>query len=462
MEKSIPRTIAEGTFWISSSTLWIKVISLVSVLLMLRSLGVAEYGSLELTLSMVALFSIFMLPGLDMLITADMSIAKGVGAFGKALGILRMFFLLQVALAFTAFAVAFLTAEWWGHLYDISPTHVRLVALLFLMGPVRTAYSVLFRVQLRFFLQSLITFLEEAAKMVILASLFFLSEITIAGVILAMVAAQAVALVLLAVPFARTWASLGAGNRAERISRGDSFLGRGVWTVLTTYVGNLGKTARLWIIQRLLGAEAVGLYAVALGLIGHTLALVPLYSVLSPLLSQYAHERERFVKILNKGMKYQFIAYLLVGVAAFFAFPPVISWLFPTYAAAMPLFKVMLLGLVPVAFISVLTPAFFALKLQKNFFASMVFKTVVSLVCTFGLVMLFGLWGLAYEYTLTSVLYGLERLRSLRKHVSGVSVSWRYLSSFDDEDRLLLSKSLGFLYAQAPFLRRQESNSALD
>jgi O-antigen/teichoic acid export membrane protein len=223
----------------------------------------------------------------------------------------------------------------------------------------------------------------------------------------------------------------------------------------------VGKTARLWVIQRLLGHEAVGLYSVAIGLIGHTMALVPLSSIVAPMLPQYVHDRQRFTKLLNKAMKYQFLAYLAVGVVGFFVFPPVLQWLFPSYAAAMPLFRIMLIGLVPVAFISVLTPAFFALKLQKSFFFSMVFKTVVSIVFTFGLVVMFGIFGLAYEYIFTSLVYGFERLRTLRKHVPGISISRTYLFTFDDDDRLLIRKSFNFFYKTSSFLRREGNDSGV-
>ena len=218
----------------------------------------------------------------------------------------------------------------------------------------------------------------------------------------------------------------------------------------------VGKSIRLWIIQRMLGTEAVGIYAVAIGLIGHTIALAPLGSVIAPILPQYVQDRERFTRLLNKGMKYQLIAYLTIGGIGFFVFPPILLRIFPDYAPAMPLFQIMLFGLVPVALISIFTPAFFALKLQKNFFYSMVFKTIVSIAFTYGLIVMFGIWGLAYEYILTSVVYGAERMRVLRKHIPDVRFDSRHFISFDNDDRLLIGKMSGFVGRLMPlsFTRR--------
>lgn len=445
MPKSLLHTAGEGTFWVSASTIVVKVVSLVAVFVMLSRLGVSDYGTLELVLSLVGLFSILSLPGLDTLVVADMGIEKGRGNLTRARQILAAYTSLQVTLALLACVLVLLAAQFLSHLYQVPVSYIQALCAFFVLGPLRGAYSALFRVNLQFFALSLVTFLEECFKLGFLLLFFFYADMHVGGVMLAMLSAQLLMLMVLAPAVVRIWFALSGGVSDARVRWRELLKGRGTWSVLTTYVGNVGKTARLWIIQRLLGAEAVGLYAVAVGLIGHTMALVPLYSVVSPMLPQYVHDKERFTKLLNKAMKYQLLAYLLLGVVGFFLFPPILRWLFPEYAASLPLFQVMLLGLIPVAFISVLTPAYFALKLQKNFFFSMLFKTVVSLLFTYGLVTAFGFFGLAYEYILTSVVYGLERLRTLHKHVPGISVSRKHLLAFDEDDRMVLDKSCSAL-----------------
>ncbi len=457
MQKSIPRIIAEGTLWTSSSTLVVKVISLASVFLILRSLGVAEYGIIELSLSITALFSLSLLPGLDTLVVADMGIEKEKGEAGRARSLLRLFIMLQYALAATATAVIFFLAENIAAFYSVPVLFVQLVAASFLLSPLRSAYGLLFRVQLRFFLLSLLTLLEESSRFVFLLASFLFFGLEGSGVLLSILFSQGMALVLLAPVFIREWRALSGGSGGAYHIR-ELAISRGFWSVLSTYVGNVGKSARLWIIQRLLGAEAVGLFAVALGLIGHTLALAPLSSVLSPMLPQYVGRRDTFIKLITKGIKYQFLAYVVIGVIGFFLFPPLIEYLFPQFVSAIPLFRVMLFGLIPVAVISVVTPVYFALRLQRNFFISMAFKTTISIIFTYGLAVIFGIWGLAVEYILTSVVYGFERVWTLRKHIPELALTPSF--TFDDTDRLLLQKSTAtFTRVMPGFLKKRPVDS---
>jgi len=444
MDKSILRTASEGTFWISFSTLLVKVVGIATVFIMLSRLGAAQYGNLELALSITSLFSIFMLPGIDALVVADMGSEIGKGSGRQARVILQTYLVLQYVLALCAFAIVFFGATFFASTYNTSTHYIQLVSLQFLIGPLRTTFGVLFRVQLKFILQSLLTFIEETFKLISIASLFVLVRPSVTAVLVSIIISQLATLLVLTPSFISGMRTLSHG--ATSVLRWWYLItGHGLWTLLSSYAGNVGRALRLWIIQKLLGPEAVGLYAVASGLIGHTTALVPLSTVLTPLLAQYVHEKVRFMRLLVKGIKYQLIANIgLIGVG-FFVFPPILRWLFPQYMQAFPLFQLMLFALIPGAVISVVTPAFFALKLQRSFFASMVLKTVLTVVFDYAGIVLFGIWGLAFESIATSVVQAFERARSLRRHVPDLPPAHMlYSMRFDEDDRLVLEKVQGF------------------
>lgn len=445
MTKSLKRITAEGTLWTSGSTLVVKVLGLASVFFILRALSAEQYGILELTLSIPVLLSIFLLPGLDSLVLADMGAEYGRGERRRARSILTSFMRLQILLAFAAWAITFFGAAIFTHLYPVSVSYIQAASFLFLIGPLRTAYATVFRVQLKFFALSSISFLEEFFKLSMLLLVFFFFELSIVWVIVIMATSQLLVLGVLALPFIRGWMEMTGGGMSEPIPSFQLLQGRGAWSVLSVYAGNVGKAARLWVIQRILGAEAVGLYAVASGLMGHTMALAPIHAVVAPILPQFSHDPSRFARIFSKSIKYQLLSYCAIGVVGFFAFPPILSWLFPDYASAMPLFQIMLLGLIPIAFLSVITPAFAALKLQKSFFASVLIKDVVSIVLTYILATLFGLPGVAYEYVLSTSIYVFERLRRLQRHMKEISVLRTQIFSFDDDDRLILGKVSSFV-----------------
>lgn len=453
MEKSIIRVVGEGTLWASSSTVIVKILSFTSIFLILSQLGVSEYGILELVLSITTLLSIFMLPGLDALVVADMGVEKGRGEPGSARMILGSFLTLQLMFATVGWALLFFGASLFAHLYSVPPHYVHTTAFFFLLAPLRAAYGILFRVNLQFQLQSLLSVLEEGIKLILLGVLFFVSDLGVFKLLFIMLSSQSIALLILFPYFLAGWRSL-AGEPRTTLPWWGLLTGHGKWGILSTYVGNLGKSIRLWILQRMLGAEAVGIYAVAIGLIGHTAALAPLYSIISSMLPQFVHDRARFIKLFNKGVKYQFLAYVVLGFFAFAFFPPFLTMIFPRYQDAFPLFQLMLLSLLPSAVTLIINPVFTAFRLQKSLFMSNSIKALMTVVFTYIGVALFGIWGVVFESLLTSVFQAVERLWSLRRQMPGITISRSSLTTFDDEDRIVLKKIRTVIGRVSPLAER--------
>ncbi|MDE1924846.1 MAG: oligosaccharide flippase family protein [Patescibacteria group bacterium] len=438
MNVPIVKTVAQGTALTSFTTILIKLIGLVSVFLILSRLSAAQYGVVELSLSLTSLLGIFMLPGISSLVLADVGAEKGRGNLSSARAILYSSLTLQLSLGVVAWAAVFFGADVFVRLYHLSSYDIRIVSFLFLLSPLTTTIGTLFLLHLRFFEQSLMNVLSEAAKLILLFVLLLYVHLTVEGVLYAVLFSQLLTVLVLGPRSLRLFSMLHDGAATPRVPWSRFLWGRGMWSTLSTYTGNVGSAARLWIIRRVLGEEAVGLYAVAAGLMSHTTALVPLPSVLTPLLPQYAHDKERFVRLVRKGIEYQFLAYLVLGAGAFIFFPPIFGWIFPKYVGAFPLFRLMLLGLIPGAVIAIVTPAFSALKLQKSFFMSMLFKTASTIVFAFIGVTYFGLYGLAFESVLTGTLQAIGRVRSLRKYLGGVRLFRSDFLSFDDEDRVVI------------------------
>lgn len=439
MSKSILRTAGEGTFLISASTIVLKVIGLATVFLMLSNLEAGQYGNLELALSITALLSIFMLPGFDVVMVADIGSEIGKGNGRQAGAVLAAFLALQCILAMIAFLGTLFAAELLASAYNISTAYVQIVSFLFLLGPMRSAYGILFRARMQFFLQSLISLLEETFKLVSVWVLFFMIKPGVITVLVSILVAQSLTLIFLMPAFISSVRLL-RGGEFEGIRWWHLLTGHRMWGLLASYTGNVGRSVRLWLIQHMLGPEAVGLYAVASGLIGHTTALVPLSTVLTSLLSHYAHQKERFVRLLVKGIQYQFLANMLLIVVGFLLFPPILGRLFPQYVEAFPLFQLMLFALIPGAIVTIVTPAFFALKQQKSYFASTAFKAVLTVLFSYLGIFWFGLFGLAFESIVTAGIQAFERVRSLRRHVPELPPLRLFSLRFDADDKLLFAK----------------------
>jgi O-antigen/teichoic acid export membrane protein len=85
------------------------------------------------------------------------------------------------------------------------------------------------------------------------------------------------------------------------------------------------------------------LFGVAMGLYQHTMSLVPLSSILSSLLPQFTEKKDQFLRLINKGIKYQVLSYVGMSVLGVSIISFVVEYLFPNYRAAIPLYNVFLL-----------------------------------------------------------------------------------------------------------------------
>ncbi len=442
---ALKKTIGEGTLWFSVSTLGVKFLGLANVFIILRTLSVYEYGQAELVLSIVPLLGFFLLPGLNAVVTADIAVEKGRENLAAAKGMFINFAFLQAALAVCAWAVVFFGAGVLSKFYTEGTADLfRAVSFLFLLSPLRVLVGILLDVHARFRTQSLYGFLEEGAKLIFIILFLFYFGFGVIGIILAAVLSQAVALIV-TLPDARRFLAPFRGVQSFRYPFLFFIRGHGKWNVFSSYLGQFGAKMRLWIIKFLLGTEAVGLYAVAEGFVGHTVSLLPLSRVLTPIIPQAVGDRERFLRIVTKAIKYQVLSFSALMIVAMVAFPPVLVLIFPAYSPSMTLFQIMLLTLLPVAVTGIFRPVFFAFKAQLSLFRAVLAKTLLSLILAPTLIIWFGLTGVAVEFVLTALWFFLERYRVMRVLLPEFSLRIRDFVRVDEFDRMVISAMMSRL-----------------
>lgn len=446
MAKSLTRIIGEGVFLTSATNIGLKVIGLVTVFVMLYALGVYEYGLLKLALAVVPVMSIFFLPGSSDAIIADMGIERGRGNFGRMKALLLSYFKVRFLLGVAGWGILFFGSNVIAYFYagDIASL-LKILSFLFLLEPFRICFSILFRVYLKFFQQSLLTFFEELFKLLLILFFFFTVHIYTIGVAFATVFASLLS-ILIAIfffmPIAKEFFFISA---SERIPMLDVIRLHRKWGILSYYTNSLGPSIRLYMIKFFAGTEAVGLYAVAAGLLAHTMSLFSLGSILGPVFPLYVDQKERFHRLIQKGIKYQLVGFGVLGTFAFFAFPPLISALFPHFASSMELFRIILIALIPLSFAAVFTQVFPALQYQKSLFFGILFKTVVILVASPLFILSFGVAGAAYEFILTTALFTMERYRRIREKIPELHLLRKSFFIVDEEDRIILRKMFKFL-----------------
>lgn len=440
MAKSILRIIGEGTLWTSGSTVILKIIGLATIFLILHRLSVYEYGLIELVGTVVPLFGFFLLPGLSNVVIADMGVARAQGDKSTIRTIFSHYVLVQSTLGVIAWAVVFFGADVISRFYEgQAPNYIKIVSFAFLTGPIRASMLAVFRVYLKYFVQSVQSVVEATLKLTFLVLSFFVFHWGIPGVLWSGIVAEALGIFVMTPAFLKIYRDF-KDAPLHSLSFWSLLKNHGKWSVFAGYFNSFGQNMRLWLIKAVLGTEAVGLFGVAFGLFSHTSSLIPLGNVLGPVLPQYLGEPERLHKIVGKGVKYQFLAFAILGVLGLFVFTPIIAFLFPKYISSLPVFQIMLIALLPLAFASVFTPLFFALKAQKSLFWAIGVKNIAILIFAPLFMWAFGIVGLGIELVLTTAIFVFERYRVLKRILPGFALKWRDFISVDQDDRVIIAK----------------------
>lgn len=438
---SLAKTVGLGTLWASVSSVLIKVVGLATIFIVLHRLSVYEYGLTELAMSILSVLSFFLLPGLTDVVIADMGVQRGKGEVGAMRSLFENYFIFHFLLGVVAWAVMFFGAGLLSLYFEGQIVlMLRILSFSFLVSPFRTMYTIILSVHFQFFWRSFYSLTEEFFKLGIVVLCFALYDVGPVGLVVAVVGSQLLVVLAMLPLLWRLYGRLRRSARQPVQTPWALFLAHGKWSVLSSYFNSLGQNLRLFLIRLMLGTEAVGLFAVAQGLYNHTASLLSVGPILSPIIPQYVSQRERFDKLVSKGVKYQLLAYLGIGLVAVLVFPVVIVYLFPHYASAMTLFRVMLLALIPASFAAVISPIFFALKAQKNLFWAIMLKNVWILVFAPLFIGVFGVIGIAIEFVSTVTFYVMERYKFLRRLMPDLAISPRAFLTVDEVDRMIVER----------------------
>ncbi|MDO8555493.1 MAG: oligosaccharide flippase family protein [bacterium] len=454
MTKSLSTKIGEGVFWLGTNSIIIKLVGLASVFLILRRLSVFEYGVSELVYSVVSLLSLFLLPGLADLILAEFGREKSQNNMGAMKKLFFDYATVSLGLGIILWAVLFFGADIISAYYSKTVAGLlRISSFLFFTMSFRPLVRLLQDANLKFFNASLFSFTEEFAKLGFLILFFFRFNLRIEGIFLSQIFSQVLTFLLFAPVFFTLYRNFSSAKPLADISLRQILFSHGKWAIFINYFSGLADNLRLWIIKFFLGTEAVGLFAVAYGLYGHTSALFPLNSVVKPIIPQYFTEKEKFYKLISKSVKYQALGYFVLSIVAFFLFPPMIGWIFPDYVASMHIFRGLIPSLVITGSAGILTSVFYAMRLQKRLVFNVVFKLVLSAVFLPVFISFFGVYGIALEFFLTAILVAWDRYAALKKALGDFRISLADFFTADDMDKYFIKKIRQFVFSKFSFLR---------
>jgi O-antigen/teichoic acid export membrane protein len=434
---SVVTLVGRGVALNSAATVIGKVVMFANVFITLHFLTVYEYGFSELVMSIISMVGIVLLPGLTSTIVADMGVERGRNNVVGMKTVFHQFILLNFLLGIGAWFVLFFgshpIANIFGNPY--AAQFLQIASFLFLITPLRSASTILASVMLRFFDQAFYGIFEEVTKLLLLLTFIVWMDMGIQGLIYAMVLCQLVVVVLFLPRTISAYRFFSGASSVDHLHFWRVIQDHRMWGIGTAYTAAITQNVRLWLIKFLLGTEAVGIFAFASGLFSHIASLMPLSSVLAPIIPRYVDKHEQLARIVRASIKVQLVlagTFLLGAYVTSYLF---VLALFPKYLAAVPLLYVLLLTIIPNSVMSIFTPVFNAFKQQRSLLYSKLLQLVCLIVLLPPSIFVFGLNGVGVEIFLNALINGFERHRRIKRLIPNFRFGSREIFHTDEYEK---------------------------
>jgi O-antigen/teichoic acid export membrane protein len=439
MDNTFSQKIIRGFVSVFAGSFAVRLVGFLVSIFLLRSLSLHAYGTYQLVLAAGSLFGLLLLQGLDEVIVAAVAKALATQGVMSARILSRGYFLFKCATGGAVWLLLHfgipLLERWYSS--DILQ-FLGLYSWVFLLIPFERTIVMYYTTRRNFVLVGAYGFVQEVMRGLLV--IFFVQGLHrgIEGILYAsLVAMVSVVLVFGFRPFVDLWTDSFTFSLApfwELLRR------QGIWIIGQRFIRQAEKNIRPFLIQAVAGREAVALFNVMEKMYGYISGLFPLDDVLMPNIAIEFSNRERLQRILERGIKYSVLLYGLIALVSAVCVPWLVPRFLPQYAHAVPLMLIILFYVPFVGVAYILTSFFVSHQEQLALFrimaARMVFAVLLLLLC----LSLFGIAGIAIEYTLTLLLYNFFRYRTLRRMHPELRVSLRRLWSIDSYDRAVFSR----------------------
>ena len=418
------RTLAD-TAWLGSSTVFNGVLGAVVAGIYARFLGVSDFGTFTLIISLLTLMTSL----------SDLGLSSTVVRFGAerlALGdrdglrtvlSLSLQFKLFLTLCVLVVATVFLDPLirlLFGHVSAEIPRYFALSLVAFTLSAGAAFFTPVYQVFGQFRRQAILSLIPAITKLALVWGILMMSGAVTVTQAIWFEAAGSLGLLALAAAFSPekrfAWRHLDRGTRRSIISFNK-------WLSLYTLISLVGGRSDIYFVGGLLDARALGVYGGA-NKIASVLTVVA-NSYLSVLLRDFSGAVTR-VALHRKQMQSWMVVGLMVagiGLAALLA--PTIVWVIygPRFGDTVVLFRIMCAG---VALYVIGFPAFasfYALNKSSAYPLVSLVGLAGLLVGNARLVPIFGVYGAAYAFVLSNiaslvavlVYYGVMRRRLARE-----------------------------------------------
>lgn len=433
--------IFKGAVALTASSIIIRLISLLTVILVTRHINLRDYGIYILFLSLLGPFNIFSGLGMDELITADVARSFGEKQYDYGRRLLSGFLRMRVFILAGMVVLGWLFRDYLSTHYaiDFAQYFIFLIAYVVLQY-LRNAAGMIFQISEKFSYLAWINIVEVFGKLLIVAGVVATIGLNLQFLILANIITTLI-VVLIFMPMAVKWYRV-----IPRIAPYEGAVilpvikAHGKWQMAINIISSLMATVTYWLLKVFLSTEAVAIFSLAQSMFSALAALVPVKTIMMPVMARKSADERMISHLTERVTKYSLLIFMLIIISGFVLVSPMVHLFFPKYLAAIPIFKILIFKLLFNAFAFTQVPFLYVYKNQRFLFASALFDALLVLAVSPLLMQLWGVSGLVIESLLTLTIITGFREWYIRRRYAVKSISLKSLFSFDQYDRVLLKE----------------------
>lgn len=435
------KQVVSNTSILAISNIIARAASFVSVIIMTTHLSLFEYGILALALALSGPILTLCNLGFDELITADVARYLGEKKYDYAKKLLVTYFSFQwLMLPLVGLGVYLLRPLLQEQYGELLYTHVYVLLYYVALQLARTGINTFLNIHSGFLGIAKAQATEPIVRCLFLFGLIGVNLVTVEYVIWSYVFGSMVSIMVALPSVYRTILPYLTYTTTKRNMLWMVIRQHGKWQGVIQMITSAINSLRYHFINVIISTEAVALYSVAQSMFSVLTSLLPIKTVIAPLIARRLHDKAHIRSFIEKASKYTFATYVLAMTGALVAAPLVVSFFFPKYVAAIILFEIMVLRLPLNMFSVIQVPLMVANKEQK--FMSMVVTVNLTLMAIFTPIFLylFGVIGTIIEGLVTVVIVVALREHRLRKKYRIKTFSWKAFFSFDATDMQVLKE----------------------
>jgi O-antigen/teichoic acid export membrane protein len=414
--------------------------------LVIRWLGKEDYGQLVLALSIYAMSSIFLDPGIGKLIVSEVAKERGEQQSGKIKYLLVRYGQMELAIGFFFLFTMFVSSHWLS--VFIPKEIVLLIGLYLFFTGIKNVFFNTFYSHTLYHYQALLEILGASFRLILIIIFLGLLDMGLVGAMATYPLSLIFAIFFIS-PFWLKSVSYLKKIKIQNVPIFPTLLKeQGKFVILLTPVKTIQDQIPVWIVRGILGVEAVAIYGVAQKAFGFIYSFYnSLETAIFPLISETIISQWSQVKeIVGRSIKYSFWISILVVPALWITAPMLFELAFTErYIISITVFRYFLLVLFIYSFLLVQRPLFFALEALNYHFFCYLLGIPLYIFLLLVLIAKIGVPGAPLALLGHSIFLANFRFHFLRKIKSDFQINLLNLFQIDSFDLKMLKRLWGRL-----------------